>query len=54
LSQARAESAARSLAANGLPAERMRVEAMADKDPIVPNDTTANRALNRRIDIFFR
>lgn len=54
LSQARAESAARSLAANGLPAERVRVEAMADKDPIAPNDTTANRALNRRIDIFFR
>jgi type VI secretion system protein ImpK len=54
LSQARAESAARFLAANGLPAQRMRVEAMADKDPIAPNDTKANRALNRRIDIFFR
>lgn len=54
LSQARAESAAKSLAANGLPTERLRVEAMADKDPIAPNDTKANRALNRRIDIFFR
>jgi type VI secretion system protein ImpK len=54
LSQARAESAARSLTANGLPAERMRFEGMADKDPIAPNDTKANRALNRRIDIFFR
>lgn len=54
LSQARAESAAKSLTANGLPAERLRVEAMADKDPIAPNDTKANRALNRRIDIFFR
>jgi type VI secretion system protein ImpK len=54
LSQARAQSAVRSLAAKGLPAQRMRVEAMADQDPIAPNDTKANRALNRRIDIFFR
>jgi type VI secretion system protein ImpK len=54
LSQARAQSAAMSLTANGLPAERMQFEGMADKDPIAPNDTKANRALNRRIDIFFR
>jgi type VI secretion system protein ImpK len=54
LSQARAESAAKALVANGLSGERMRSEGMADKDPIVPNNTKANRALNRRIDIFFR
>lgn len=54
LSQARAESAVKALVDNGLPPERMRSEAMADKDPIAPNNTKANRALNRRIDIFFR
>ena len=54
LSQARAESAVKALTANGLSPERMRLEAMADKDPIAPNDTKANRALNRRIDINFR
>jgi type VI secretion system protein ImpK len=54
LSRARAESAAEALVANGLDARRVRSEAMADKDPIAPNNTNANRALNRRIDIFFR
>jgi type VI secretion system protein ImpK len=54
LSQARAESAAKALVANGLDTRRVRSEAMADKDPIAPNNTQANRALNRRIDIFFR
>jgi type VI secretion system protein ImpK len=54
LSQARAESAAKAMVANGLSAQRVRSEAMADKDPIAPNNTKANRALNRRIDIFFR
>lgn len=54
LSQARAESAVRALEVYGLSPERIRSEAMADKDPIVPNNTKANRALNRRIDIFFR
>jgi type VI secretion system protein ImpK len=54
LSQARAESTAKALVAGGLDAGRVRSEAMADKDPIAPNNTEANRALNRRIDIFFR
>lgn len=54
LSMARAESAAKALGQYGLPGERMRFEAMADKAPIRPNTTPTNRALNRRIDIYVR
>lgn len=54
LSSARAESAAIALNINGLPKARIDSEGLADKEPIAPNDTEANRALNRRIDIYFR
>ena len=54
LSTARAESTAIALANFGFPTERMRFEGMADKAPIAPNDTRANRMLNRRIDIHVR
>lgn len=54
LSLARAESAAKVLGACGLPSIRMRIEGMADKEPIAPNNTKTNRALNRRIDFLFR
>jgi type VI secretion system protein ImpK len=54
LSLARAQSTAKTLGGYGYPDGRMRLEAMADKDPIAPNDTEVNRALNRRIDIHIR
>jgi type VI secretion system protein ImpK len=54
LSLARAESAAKVFREYGFPDSGMRFEGMADKEPIAPNNTKANRALNRRIDILFR
>lgn len=33
---------------------RLRAEAMADSQPVAPNDTPANRALNRRVEILLR
>jgi len=54
LSRARAENAANILNENGALGKRISFEGMADKDPIAPNDTKKNRALNRRIDIHIR
>lgn len=54
LSSARAASAAHALARYGLDQGRITSEGMADKVPLAPNNTPANRALNRRIDIHFR
>jgi len=54
LSRARAEDAANLLNENGALGGRISFEGMADKDPIAPNDTKENRALNRRIDIHIR
>jgi type VI secretion system protein ImpK len=54
LSRARAENAANILNSNGILGKRVSFEGMADKDPIAPNDTKKNRALNRRIDIHIR
>lgn len=54
LSLARAENVASVLNYQGSLGERMSFEGMADKDPIASNDTKANRALNRRIDIHIR
>ncbi len=54
LSTARAASAAKLLARYGFPERRISFEGMADNEPLVPNDTSANRAKNRRIDIHFR
>jgi type VI secretion system protein ImpK len=54
LSMARAENVASVLDNQGSLGERMSFEGMADKDPIAPNNTKANRALNRRIDIHIR
>lgn len=52
LSAARAASLANSLlGAGGLPAERLRVQGHADTRPLVDNETAANRALNRRVEI---
>lgn len=54
LSRIRAENTVKALASHGVPMENMRFEGRADHEPIVPDTTTANRALNRRIDIIIR
>jgi type VI secretion system protein ImpK len=54
LSLARAENTAEALGVLGVPTARIRTEGMADKEPIAPNNTQTNRALNRRIDLLFR
>lgn len=54
LSQARAKHVADKMIAAAPLNGRIRYEGHADSEPIVPNDTAANRARNRRIDIQFR
>lgn len=51
LSQARAKTVARLLAQRAGPAERYRSEGRGETEPLVPNDSPANRARNRRVDI---
>jgi len=54
LSQARAKNVADILLAAAPLRARVSYEGRADKEPIAPNDTAANRARNRRIDIQIR
>jgi type VI secretion system protein ImpK len=35
-------------------ATRLRAEGLADSDPLVPNDSAANRAKNRRVTVVLR
>ena len=51
LSQERARSVLLLLAAYGVPAQRLRAEGHGDAEPIAPNQTPADRARNRRVDI---
>lgn len=51
LSEARARSVRELLLARKVPAERIRAEGRADGEPIAPNDTPANRSMNRRIEV---
>jgi chemotaxis protein MotB len=53
LSAARAASVAHQLLAAGVDPARLMVSGHADTQPRVPNDSAANRALNRRVDITF-
>jgi chemotaxis protein MotB len=53
LSAARAATVGHRLLDAGLAPERLMVSGHADTQPRVPNDTPANRALNRRVDITF-
>jgi len=53
LSAARAASVAHELLAAGLDPARLMVSGHADTQPRVANDSPANRALNRRVDITF-
>jgi type VI secretion system protein ImpK len=54
LSQARARSVANILLASAPLRERVTFEGRAESEPIAPNDTAENRALNRRIEIQIR
>jgi type VI secretion system protein ImpK len=51
LSQARATAVRPLLLAQGLPLERIRAEGRADTEPLGPNGTPEQRALNRRVEI---
>lgn len=51
LSQRRAESVKNFLLSKGIPDARLKAEGRGDAEPIRPNDTPENRALNRRITI---
>lgn len=51
LSEERARSVRDLLAAAGVPPERLRAEGRADGEPVVANDSEANRAQNRRVEI---
>jgi len=51
LSSIRATTVARELIAHGIPQHRIRVTGFADTRPRAPNDSPANRALNRRVSL---
>ncbi|MPW21307.1 DotU family type VI secretion system protein [Paraburkholderia sp. CNPSo 3157] len=51
LSQARAEAVARLLASRVTQTDRIHAEGRGEMDPVAPNDTPANRARNRRVEI---
>jgi type VI secretion system protein ImpK len=51
LSQERAKVVGRLLIEGGVTAERVRTEGRADAEPVAPNDTAENRALNRRVEV---
>jgi len=51
LSKARADSVVRILTAGSTNPSRFTSEGRADTEPVAPNDTPQNRALNRRVDI---
>jgi type VI secretion system protein ImpK len=54
LSTERARSVAGVMAAEMKDPARLRAEGLADSEPLVPNDSTANRAKNRRVAILVR
>jgi type VI secretion system protein ImpK len=51
LSEERARGVAQLLAASGVGAERLSAEGRADGEPLMPNSTPEQRALNRRVEI---
>jgi chemotaxis protein MotB len=51
LSAARAVSVLMSLSDEGIAAERLSARGMGENNPIAPNDSPANRALNRRVEV---
>ena len=51
LSEERARTVRELLVASGVPGERVRAEGRADGEPVAANDSEANRAMNRRVEI---
>jgi type VI secretion system protein ImpK len=51
LSEERAKTVRELLVARKVGAERIRAEGRADAEPVVANDTAANRAMNRRVEV---
>jgi type VI secretion system protein ImpK len=51
LSEERAQTVRALLVAHKVAPERVRAEGRADAEPLVPNDSASNRALNRRVEI---
>ena len=51
LSEERAATVRNLLIARKVPAERIQAEGRADSEPLVANDTAANRTLNRRVEV---
>jgi type VI secretion system protein ImpK len=51
LSQERAKTVRDLIVAAGVPAERVQAEGRADGEPVAANDSEANRALNRRVEV---
>jgi len=51
LSDKRAATVKQLIQQSGVPADRVRAEGRADGEPVAPNDTPANRSLNRRVEI---
>jgi type VI secretion system protein ImpK len=54
LSQERANSVLRLMSRTVTDPGRMKAEGRADSEPIAPNDTPANRALNRRVEVILK
>ena len=54
LSASRAAEVARMLQARGFPPDKLSIEGFAGYRPKVPNDSTQNRAVNRRIEIVYQ
>ena len=51
LSEARATSVRALLQRDGVPAERLQARGKGEAEPVAPNDSAANRARNRRVEI---
>ena len=51
LSEERAQTVQRILVSGGVPVDRVKAEGRADGEPVVPNDSPTNKALNRRVEI---
>jgi type VI secretion system protein ImpK len=51
LSEERARTVRDLMVSAGVPAERVRAEGRADGEPVAANDSEANRAMNRRVEI---
>ncbi len=54
LSQERATSVLRLMSKTVTDPGRMKAEGRADSEPLAPNDTPANRSLNRRVEVILK